>query len=46
MYRIAVLPAARIGVEIVPEAVKALQAIGKSAVISFSLLKPDQRRRL
>lgn len=35
MYRIAVLPGDRIGVEIVPEAVKALQAIGKKCGHQF-----------
>src|SRR5690554_4952594 len=35
MYKIAVLPGDGIGVEIVPEAVKALQAVGKKFGLEF-----------
>lgn len=36
MYRIAVLPGDGIGVEIVPEAIKALQAVGKKSGLEFT----------
>ena len=36
MYRIAVLPGDGIGVEIVPEAIKALKAVGEKSGLEFT----------